>query len=160
MADWLEKATSLATATSLPSLAWRIIVLSALAAWFTAVGWKTIRSYLHPEERISAFDLKLCRLEDFIQTDWQILQAAGLMGGLKTARRRSVIPYFSCRLLAKASLKLGFQAQTRISHLQDQPHPPQRPRLVPSSLARSPHIVGHRKTSGGSGEVPCHGGSS
>jgi hypothetical protein len=61
---------------------------------------------------------------------------------------------------AKALSKLGFQAQTRISHLQDQPDPPQRPYLAPSLLERNPLIMGHRKTSGGSGEVPCHGGGS
>jgi hypothetical protein len=94
MADWLEKATSLATAASLPSLAWRIVVLFSLAVWFTAVGWKIIRSYLHPEERISAFNLKLCRLEDFIRTDRHILQAAGLMETLNTAIPRSVISRF------------------------------------------------------------------
>ena len=94
MANWLENGANLATAISLPTLPWRIIVLFSLVGWFAAVGWKTIRSYLHPEERISAFNLKLCRLEDFIRADRHILQAAGLTGQLDIAIPRSVILCF------------------------------------------------------------------
>ena len=82
MANWLENGANLATAISLPTLPWRIIVLFSLVGWFAAVGWKTIRSCLHPEERLSAFNLKLRRLEDFIRDQRGILQVAGLTNQL------------------------------------------------------------------------------
>jgi hypothetical protein len=77
MADWLEKGNNLATAISLPTLPWRIIMLSSLfVAWF-AVDWKPlIRSY-YPRERLELFEHELCALERTISANRYILQVAG-----------------------------------------------------------------------------------
>jgi hypothetical protein len=82
MADWLEKGTNLATAISLPTLPWRIIMLlSLIVAWF-AMDWKTfIRSH-YPMERLKAFEDELCGLERSIKTNRHILQAAGIVDRL------------------------------------------------------------------------------
>ena len=85
MADWLEKGTNLATAISLPTLPWRIIMLFSLfVAWF-AVDWKPlIRSY-YPRERLELFEHELCGLERAISTNRYILQVAGQTDRLDTA---------------------------------------------------------------------------
>ena len=82
MADWLEKGTNLATAISLPTLPWRIIVLFSLFVAWLAVDWKAlIRSY-YPRERLNAFDYELCGLERSISTNRHILQATGILDRL------------------------------------------------------------------------------